>query len=183
MFFRQNKQERFYFDKGNIRRHKMITDREFIRIVNYVKYHYGIDLSQKRTLVAGRLENYLVRNGYSGYDEYITENKSTLGVDLKIKNNSDTSTVITPCLALYEDGNLLKTKVLSQQTISAGSEVYYNESININSYNTEIYTVKVFNWEEGNLKPLNKSIEISGNKSDFYGNSVTTAILIQDLEK
>ena len=119
----------------------------------------------------------------SGYDEYITENKSTLGVDLKIKNNSDTSTVITPCLALYEDGNLLKTKVLSQQTISAGSEVYYNESININSYNTEIYTVKVFNWEEGNLKPLNKSIEISGNKSDFYGNSVTTAILIQDLEK
>ena len=49
----------------------MITDREFIRIVNYVKYHYGIDLSQKRTLVAGRLENYLVRNGYSGYDEYM----------------------------------------------------------------------------------------------------------------
>lgn len=57
-------------------RHKVITDREFIRIVNYVKYHYGIDLSQKRVLVAGRLENYLIRNGYSGYDEYMEKVES-----------------------------------------------------------------------------------------------------------
>lgn len=49
----------------------MITDSEFIRIVNYVKKNYGIDLSQKRVLVTGRLENYLVRNGYSSYDEYM----------------------------------------------------------------------------------------------------------------
>ena len=49
----------------------MLTDREFNRIVFYVKSHYGIDLSQKRVLVSGRLENYLVRNGYAGYDEYM----------------------------------------------------------------------------------------------------------------
>lgn len=49
----------------------MITDSEFIRIVNYVKKHYGIDLSQKRVLVTGRLENYIVRNGYNSYDEYM----------------------------------------------------------------------------------------------------------------
>ena len=49
----------------------MITDREFNRIVSYVKQHYGIDLSQKRVLVAGRLENYLLRNGYAGYDDYM----------------------------------------------------------------------------------------------------------------
>ena len=35
----------------------MITDAEFIRIVNYVKSNYGIDLNQKRTLVTGRLDN------------------------------------------------------------------------------------------------------------------------------
>ena len=48
-----------------------ITDQEFYRIVRYVKERYGIDLHQKRVLINGRLENYLVRNGYNSYDEYI----------------------------------------------------------------------------------------------------------------
>ena len=51
----------------------MITDSEFHRIVTYVKKNYGIDLSQKRVLVGGRLENYLVRNGYANYDEYMAK--------------------------------------------------------------------------------------------------------------
>lgn len=51
----------------------MITDSEFHRIVTYVKKNYGIDLSQKKVLVGGRLENYLVRNGYASYDEYMAK--------------------------------------------------------------------------------------------------------------
>ncbi|MDE6312275.1 MAG: protein-glutamate O-methyltransferase CheR [Lachnospiraceae bacterium] len=51
----------------------MITDNEFKRIVLYVKNNYGIDLSQKRVLVGGRLENYLVRNGYASYDDYMAK--------------------------------------------------------------------------------------------------------------
>ncbi len=51
----------------------MITDNEFRRIVLYVKKNYGIDLSQKRILVGGRLENYLARNGYASYDEYMAK--------------------------------------------------------------------------------------------------------------
>lgn len=54
----------------------MLSDREFQRIVSYVKSHYGIDLSQKRVLVNGRLKNYLLRNGYSGYDEYMEKVES-----------------------------------------------------------------------------------------------------------
>lgn len=49
----------------------MLTDKEFERIVRYVKARSGIDLSDKRVLIAGRLENYLVRNEYSSYDEYM----------------------------------------------------------------------------------------------------------------
>lgn len=49
----------------------MITDSEFQRIVVYVKKHFGIDLSQKKVLISGRLENYLVRNGYANYDEFM----------------------------------------------------------------------------------------------------------------
>lgn len=51
----------------------MITDNEFYRIVAYIKKHYGIDLSKKRILVAGRLENYILRNGYANYDEYMAK--------------------------------------------------------------------------------------------------------------
>lgn len=54
----------------------MITDSEFNRIVVYVKSKYGIDLSKKRILVGGRLENYLVRNGYANYDEYMAKVES-----------------------------------------------------------------------------------------------------------
>jgi len=50
-----------------------LSDAEFWRIVNYVKGRYGIDLSQKRVLIAGRLENYLLRNGYQSYGEYFQE--------------------------------------------------------------------------------------------------------------
>lgn len=49
----------------------MITDNEFNRIVRYMSTNFGIDLSQKRVLVGGRLENYLARNGYSNYDEFM----------------------------------------------------------------------------------------------------------------
>lgn len=50
-----------------------LTDSEFSRIVNHVKGRYGIDLSQKRVLITGRLENYLLRNGYQSYGEYISK--------------------------------------------------------------------------------------------------------------
>ncbi len=51
----------------------VLTDQEFIRIVNYVKNRYGIDLSQKKILISGRLGNYLLRGGYQSYGEYIRE--------------------------------------------------------------------------------------------------------------
>ncbi len=48
-----------------------LTDEEFNRIVSYVKRRYGIELSHKRILIQGRLENYLLRNGYRSYSEYM----------------------------------------------------------------------------------------------------------------
>lgn len=48
-----------------------ITDSEFLQIVSFMKTNYGINLSAKRTLVAGRLENFLIQNGYKSYGEYI----------------------------------------------------------------------------------------------------------------
>lgn len=51
----------------------MITDNEFRHIVSYVRSNYGIDLSQKRVLVNGRLETYFLRNGYNSFQEFIAK--------------------------------------------------------------------------------------------------------------
>lgn len=48
-----------------------LSDSEFQRIVSYVKSNYGIVLDQKRVLIEGRLENYLIRNDYKSYHEYM----------------------------------------------------------------------------------------------------------------
>lgn len=49
----------------------VITDNDFQRLVAYVKQDVGIDLTQKRTLVDTRLENYLTTQGYSSLGEYL----------------------------------------------------------------------------------------------------------------
>lgn len=57
----------------------MITDEEFRRISVYMKQRYGIDLSQKKVIVNGRLENYIKRGGWSSFNEFINavENDKT----------------------------------------------------------------------------------------------------------
>lgn len=57
----------------------MITDEEFLRIATFMKQRYGIDLSQKKVIVNGRLENYIRRGGWSSFNEFINavENDKT----------------------------------------------------------------------------------------------------------
>lgn len=47
-----------------------ISDKEFIQLVRYVKSNYGINLIHKRTLVAGRMQNYLSQKGIKNFTEY-----------------------------------------------------------------------------------------------------------------
>ncbi len=53
-----------------------ISEAEFKDIIHYVKSNYGINLKNKKTLIVGRLENYLIRNGYNSYAEYMDKIKS-----------------------------------------------------------------------------------------------------------
>ena len=55
-----------------------MTDREFYRIVRYVATRYGIDLSQKKVIVQGRMDNYLANNGFTSYDEYMNNVEADL---------------------------------------------------------------------------------------------------------
>lgn len=53
-----------------------MTDSEFARIVKYTAMRYGINLYNKKVMVAGRLDNYLESNGYKSYDEYMDKVES-----------------------------------------------------------------------------------------------------------
>lgn len=48
-----------------------ISDADFMVFTEFLKKNFGINLSKKRTLIEGRLNNYLLRNGYSDYSSYL----------------------------------------------------------------------------------------------------------------
>ncbi|MDL2224989.1 protein-glutamate O-methyltransferase CheR [Eubacteriales bacterium OttesenSCG-928-M02] len=48
-----------------------LTDREFNTFTEYLKQHVGINLTKKRTLIEGRMNNYLLNHGYDDYGSYL----------------------------------------------------------------------------------------------------------------
>ncbi len=48
-----------------------MTDIEFIKVQQFVKERIGVDLSQKRTLIEGRLEPHLAKKGFHDFAEYM----------------------------------------------------------------------------------------------------------------
>ena len=48
-----------------------INDEQFLRLTDYLKRNFGVNLIKKRTLIESRLNNYLVRNGYTDYADYL----------------------------------------------------------------------------------------------------------------
>lgn len=48
-----------------------MTTEEFKRIVAYVEGKAGVNLSEKRSLITGRLDNFLSTHNYSSYSEYM----------------------------------------------------------------------------------------------------------------
>lgn len=55
----------------------MISERAFMRICRFMKDGYGVDLTNKREIVNGRLENYVLRvGGWADYDAYMDEVES-----------------------------------------------------------------------------------------------------------
>ncbi|HOV25223.1 MAG TPA: protein-glutamate O-methyltransferase CheR [Pseudobacteroides sp.] len=50
---------------------KPITEKEFNNLVNFVKTKYGVNLSNKKALVIGRLQNYIEQSGFNSFSEYL----------------------------------------------------------------------------------------------------------------
>lgn len=48
-----------------------LTDDELLRISAFMKQRYGIELGAKKVIVNGRLQNYVKRNGWNNYHEFM----------------------------------------------------------------------------------------------------------------
>lgn len=48
-----------------------MTEEEFYRIYTFLKSRYGIDMSRKKEIIKGRLENYVRNHGYKDYHGYM----------------------------------------------------------------------------------------------------------------
>ena len=48
-----------------------IKENEFLRIATFLKSRYGIDMTRKKEIISGRLENYLRASGYESYGRYM----------------------------------------------------------------------------------------------------------------
>ncbi len=47
-----------------------MTEEEFLRISGYLKANYGIDMSSKKEILTGRLDNYVKSGGWTSYSQY-----------------------------------------------------------------------------------------------------------------
>lgn len=48
-----------------------LEDQDFIRLKNYIKDNYGINLDKKRSLIEGRLSNIVQKKGFTTFSSYI----------------------------------------------------------------------------------------------------------------
>ncbi len=49
---------------------KPITEKELRQLGEYIKVNFGVNLLQKKTLVEGRLKNYLIQNNFKNFSDY-----------------------------------------------------------------------------------------------------------------
>ncbi|HBD00481.1 MAG TPA: chemotaxis protein CheR [Lachnoclostridium sp.] len=69
-----------------------ISQHDFIRLVDFMKKNYGIDLSKKMQLIMGRLSNTIISMGYTSFTDYVDHILSSQNqADLEIMLNKLTT--------------------------------------------------------------------------------------------
>lgn len=69
-----------------------LSQQDFLRLVQFVKKNYGIDLSKKMQLIMGRLSNTIISMGYTSFTDYIDHVLSSKNpADLEVMLNKLTT--------------------------------------------------------------------------------------------
>jgi len=50
-----------------------IDDQDFFRLRDYIKTNFGVNLEKKRTLIEGRLSNFILHEGFESFHDYIED--------------------------------------------------------------------------------------------------------------
>jgi len=50
-----------------------IQDQDFFRLRDYIKANFGVNLEKKRTLIEGRLSNYIIQQGFENFHDYVCD--------------------------------------------------------------------------------------------------------------
>lgn len=91
-----------------------MTDEEFLRIFLFVKSRYGIDLSRKKEITQGRLENYIRAANYKNYHEYMNAVETDFTGRLESELVNILTTNHTFFMREFEHFDYLKSVVLPE---------------------------------------------------------------------
>lgn len=89
-----------------------MTEQEYIRIRDYLKKRYGIDMSNKQKIIEGRLENYIRRGGWKNYTEYMNAVENDITNELEKRLVDLLSTNHTYFMREFDHFEYLKDVVL-----------------------------------------------------------------------
>lgn len=89
-----------------------MTEAEFIRISRFVKNIYGIDMTQKKEIIVGRLENTLRRGGWDSYSAYMNSVEADKTGKLEKEMVNLLTTNHTYFMREFEHFDFLRTEVL-----------------------------------------------------------------------
>jgi chemotaxis protein methyltransferase CheR len=89
-----------------------MTDVEFQRILTFLKSRYGIDMTRKKEIVEGRLENYVRLGGWSTYMDYMNAVETDITGNLEKKLVSLLTTNHTFFMREFEHFDYMRNVVL-----------------------------------------------------------------------
>ena len=81
-------------EKAGVFSPMVISDTDFRRLVDFIRGNYGIDLSQKRQLITGRLSPTIRQKGYASFSDFVNHL-------LKNKNEEDVTLVLNKLTTNY----------------------------------------------------------------------------------
>ena len=91
-----------------------ITEKEFSLLVDYVKQNYGINLTEKKMLVVGRLQNILINKNMKSFSEYFDYISSDQTGDSVVELINKLTTNHTYFLREAEHFHFFSSKVLPE---------------------------------------------------------------------
>lgn len=163
-----------------------MTETEFLRVVTYVKDKTGVDLSQKRALIEGRLEHHLARNGFHSYMEYMQfVEKDTSGKEAETMISLLT-THHTYFLREEIHFDLYKNEVLpylkQKEMLTKDLRIWSAAaSTGEEAYTLAMFTMDFFGYEHGGWDTKILATDVSAHVLEFATKGVYTEEQVQVL--